>query len=102
MQQFVEKAGIRSTTTPQGRGVVPEDHPLSFLANCARPRSRTLDLILILGTRMNYVIGHGSAPRFGGNAKIARHRHRRRRARHRAAQDRHSDPWRLQGGARSS
>ena len=30
------------------------------------------DLIIILGTRMNYIIGHGAPPRFGGNAKIAR------------------------------
>jgi thiamine pyrophosphate-dependent acetolactate synthase large subunit-like protein len=30
------------------------------------------DLIVVLGTRMNYIIGHASAPRFGANAKIAR------------------------------
>ena len=30
------------------------------------------DLIIVLGTRMNYIIGHAAPPRFGGNAKIAR------------------------------
>src|SRR5499425_3255869 len=71
MQQFVEKAGIPFYTTPQGRGVVPDDHPLSFMT-MRSTAFKDADLIVILGTRMNYVIGHGSAPRFGGNAKIAR------------------------------
>jgi len=30
------------------------------------------DLIIILGTRMNYIIGHAAPPRFGANATIAR------------------------------
>ncbi|HZM47659.1 MAG TPA: thiamine pyrophosphate-binding protein [Burkholderiales bacterium] len=71
MQQFVEKAGVPFYTTPQGRGVVPDDHPLSFMT-MRSTAFKDADLIIILGTRMNYVIGHGSAPRFGGNAKIAR------------------------------
>src|SRR3954466_7626578 len=71
MQQFVEKAGIPFYTTPQGRGVLPDDHPLSFLT-MRSTAFKDADLIIILGTRMNYIIGHGSAPRFGGNAKIAR------------------------------
>jgi thiamine pyrophosphate-dependent acetolactate synthase large subunit-like protein len=71
MQTFVEKAGIPFYTTPQGRGVVPDDHPLSFLT-MRSTAFKDADLILILGTRMNYIIGHGAPPRFGGNAKIAR------------------------------
>ena len=71
MQTFVEKAGIPFYTTPQGRGVLPDDHPLSFLT-MRSTAFKDADLILVLGTRMNYVIGHASAPRFGANAKIAR------------------------------
>jgi thiamine pyrophosphate-dependent acetolactate synthase large subunit-like protein len=33
---------------------------------------RDADLIIILGTRTNYVIGHAAPPRFGAEAKIAR------------------------------
>ena len=33
---------------------------------------RDADLIIVLGTRMNYIIGHAAPPRFNGNAKIAR------------------------------
>jgi thiamine pyrophosphate-dependent acetolactate synthase large subunit-like protein len=71
MQQFVEKAGIPFYTTPQGRGVLPDDHPLSFLT-MRSTAFKEADLIIVLGTRMNYIIGHASAPRFGANAKIAR------------------------------
>ena len=71
MQKFVEAAGIPFYTTPQGRGVVPDDHPYSYMTmrNSAFADS---DLIIVLGTRMNYIIGHAAPPRFGGNAKIAR------------------------------
>jgi thiamine pyrophosphate-dependent acetolactate synthase large subunit-like protein len=71
MQTFIEKAGIPFYTAPQGRGVVPDDHPLSFLT-MRSTAFKDADLIIILGTRMNYIIGHASAPRFGANAKIAR------------------------------
>src|SRR5260370_8713025 len=33
---------------------------------------READLILIVGTRMNYIITHAAAPRFNANATIAR------------------------------
>ena len=71
LQAFVEKAGIPFYTTPQGRGVLPDDHPLSFLT-MRSSAFRDADLILIVGTRMNYIIGHAAPPRFAANAKIAR------------------------------
>src|SRR5205823_12237750 len=71
MRQFVEKAGIPFYTTPQGRGVVPDDHPCSYLS-MRSSAFRDADLIIVLGTRMNYIIGHASPPRFGPNARIAR------------------------------
>jgi len=71
MQAFVEAAGIPFYTTPQGRGVVPDDHPYSYLT-MRNAAFADADLIIVLGTRMNYIIGHAAPPRFGGNAKIAR------------------------------
>jgi thiamine pyrophosphate-dependent acetolactate synthase large subunit-like protein len=71
MQAFVEAAGIPFYTTPQGRGVVPDDHPCSYLS-MRSSAFRDADLIVVLGTRMNYIIGHASPPRFGPNATIAR------------------------------
>jgi thiamine pyrophosphate-dependent acetolactate synthase large subunit-like protein len=71
MQQLVERAGIPFYTTPQGRGVVPDDHALSFLT-MRSTAFRDADLILVLGTRMNYIISHAAPPRFNAAAKIAR------------------------------
>lgn len=71
MRQFVEKSGIPFYTTPQGRGVVPDDHPYSYLT-MRSTAFRDADLIIVLGTRMNYVIGHAAPPRFNAHAKIAR------------------------------
>jgi thiamine pyrophosphate-dependent acetolactate synthase large subunit-like protein len=71
MQQFVEKAGIPFYTTPQGRGVLPDDHPLSYLS-MRSTAFKDADLILVLGTRMNYIISHAAPPRFNAAARIAR------------------------------
>jgi thiamine pyrophosphate-dependent acetolactate synthase large subunit-like protein len=71
MKQLVEAAGIPFYTTPQGRGVLPDDHALSYLT-MRSSAFRDADLILVLGTRMNYIIGHAEPPRFGGKATIAR------------------------------
>jgi thiamine pyrophosphate-dependent acetolactate synthase large subunit-like protein len=71
MKAFVEKAGIPFYTTPQGRGVVPDDHPYSYLT-MRNDAFREADLIIILGTRTNYVIGHALPPRFSAEAKVAR------------------------------
>ncbi|MBO0763245.1 MAG: thiamine pyrophosphate-binding protein [Hyphomicrobiaceae bacterium] len=71
MQGLVESAGIPFYTTPQGRGVVPDDHPLSF-PSMRSTAFREADLIIVLGTRMNYIISHAAPPRFSASAKIAR------------------------------
>ena len=67
----VEAAGVPFYTTPQGRGVLPDDHPYSFLT-MRSSAFRDADLIVVVGTRMNYIIGHAAPPRFGANATIAR------------------------------
>ncbi|HET9904619.1 MAG TPA: thiamine pyrophosphate-binding protein [Xanthobacteraceae bacterium] len=71
MREFVERAGIPFYTTPQGRGVLPDDHKYSFLTMRSQA-FKEADLIIVIGTRMNYIIGHASPPRFNPNATIAR------------------------------
>ena len=71
MHALVDATGIPFYTTPQGRGVVPEDHECSFPA--ARSTAfREADLIAVLGTRLNYIVAHLAAPRFSADATIAR------------------------------
>jgi thiamine pyrophosphate-dependent acetolactate synthase large subunit-like protein len=69
LKEFVELSGIPFYTTPQGRGVIPEDHRLSFLG--ARNQAwKEADVVLIVGTRLNFIIGFGLPPRFAQDVKI--------------------------------
>jgi len=69
LRQFVESARIPFFATPQGRGVIPEDHPLCFLG--ARGTAfAECDLIVEVATRQSYVISHAEAPRWSDGAKL--------------------------------
>jgi acetolactate synthase-1/2/3 large subunit len=69
LQAWVERTGIPFYTTPQGRGVIPEDHPLCFLS--ARATAfREADLVMVIGTRLNYVIDYALPPRFVEDLKV--------------------------------
>lgn len=69
LKRFVELSGIPFYTTPQGRGAVPDDHELSFL-NARAAAFSEADLLLVVGTRANYINGHFVAPRFRADAKL--------------------------------
>ena len=69
LQAWVERLGVPFYTTPQGRGVIAEDHPLCFLA--ARSTAfREADCVVVIGTRLNYVIGYARPPRFSPDAAL--------------------------------
>jgi thiamine pyrophosphate-dependent acetolactate synthase large subunit-like protein len=69
LKEFVELSGIPFYTTPQGRGVIPEDHPLSFLS--ARNQAwKEADVVLVVGTRFNFIIGFGLPPRWAEDVKF--------------------------------
>lgn len=69
LRQFVETTGIPFYTTPQGRGVVPEDHQRAFPA--ARSMAfREADVVLVIGARANSMLSFLRAPRFSADAKF--------------------------------
>ncbi len=98
MRDFVEKAGIPFYTTPQGRGVVPDDHPYSYLTmrNDRVPRRRS-------DHRARHADELRHRPRRAAALQQQRQdradRDRPRGARHVGAQCRHPDRRRLQIGA---
>jgi thiamine pyrophosphate-dependent acetolactate synthase large subunit-like protein len=71
LQHFVEIAGIPFYTTPQGRGVVAEDH-VYFYPHARSVAFKEADLVLVIGTRLNYVISYGQPPRFAESATFVR------------------------------
>lgn len=70
MREFVDLAGLPFFTTPQGRGVVTEDHELALLG--ARTMAfREADFVLSLGTRCNFIVGHLKPPRWADDLTVA-------------------------------
>jgi acetolactate synthase-1/2/3 large subunit len=69
LRAFAERAGIPFYSTPMARGLVPEDHDLSFPA--ARSTAfRETDCLVVVGTRDNYVLNHLKPPVVNGDAAV--------------------------------
>jgi acetolactate synthase-1/2/3 large subunit len=65
----VTATGLPIVTTPQTRGVVPEDHPLALVASRNRAQ-READVVVVVGTRANWLNGHLRPPRFSPDARF--------------------------------
>jgi thiamine pyrophosphate-dependent acetolactate synthase large subunit-like protein len=50
---------------------LPDDHPLTF-APARSVAMREADLVIVVGTRLNYMFGYGKAPRFAADARFVR------------------------------
>ena len=69
LRAFVERTGIPFFPTPQGRGAIPDDHPLALL-NARSTAFRQADVLLVVGTRFNVILGFGRPPRFAPDVKV--------------------------------
>lgn len=66
---LVERFGLAFVASPMGKGVVPDDHPLSFGA--ARSHAlRHADLVLVVGARLNWTFHFGQPPRFAPDVEV--------------------------------
>ena len=70
-REWIKLTGIPFYTTPQGRGVVAEDEAC-FYPYARSSALKEADLVLIVGTRMNYVSSFVSPPRFSAAARRIR------------------------------
>ncbi len=69
VRQFIERTQVPFLATPMGKGVVPDDHPLSV----GGARSHALqeaDLIFLLGARLNWILHFGQPPRYAKDVRI--------------------------------
>src|SRR5215510_12337473 len=69
LRTFVDLTGIPFYTTPQGRGVIPEDHTLCFLG-ARNTAFREADAVLVVGTRFNFIVSYGMPPRWAPDLKV--------------------------------
>lgn len=67
LREFVDRTGIPFYTTPISRGLIPEDHQLSF-PGARSTAFRDADAILVIGTRFNWIMTYGR--RIGAQARI--------------------------------
>lgn len=69
VRSFIDQSRLPFLASPMGKGVVPDDHPLSV----APGRSYALenaDVVLLLGARLNWIMHFGQPPRFDENVKV--------------------------------
>jgi len=69
VRAFIERTQLPFLRSPMGKGVMPDDHPLSVAA------ARTLalqqaDVVFLMGARFNWIFHFGQAPRFAKNLRV--------------------------------
>jgi oxalyl-CoA decarboxylase len=69
IREFVESTGIPFLPMSMAKGVLPDDHPQS----AAAARSLVLgkaDVVMLLGARLNWLLGHGRAPQWSKECRF--------------------------------
>ena len=69
VREFIDRTQLPFLASPMGKGVVPDDHPLSV----APARSYALqnaDLVLLIGARLNWIMHFGLPPRFAPDVRV--------------------------------
>ena len=68
-REFIERTQVPYLATPMGKGVIPDDHPLSVAA--ARTYAlQNADLVVLLGARFNWILHFGLPPRFHPDLRV--------------------------------
>jgi acetolactate synthase-1/2/3 large subunit len=69
LARLAERAGLPVFTNGMGRGCLPHDHPMA-LQLARGPALREADVVLVLGTPLDFRLGYGRAPVFGDAAQV--------------------------------
>ena len=69
VRAFIERTQLPFVRSPMGKGVMPDDHPLS--AGAARTLAlQQADVIFLMGARLNWIFHFGQAPRYAKDVKV--------------------------------
>ncbi|HEU5108661.1 MAG TPA: thiamine pyrophosphate-binding protein, partial [Micromonosporaceae bacterium] len=69
LRGFAERAGVPVFTNGAGRGCLPTDHPLAFSQSRGFALGQA-DLVIVLGTPLDFRLGYGRPPSFAEGAKV--------------------------------
>ena len=69
VRRFIDETHMPFLSSPMGKGVVPDDHPLSVAA--ARTYAlQNADLVFLIGARLNWIMHFGLPPRFRPDLRV--------------------------------
>ena len=69
VREFIERTQLPFLASPMGKGVVPDDHPLSVGA--ARTTAlQDADVVFLMGARFNWIMHFGLPPRFDKDVRV--------------------------------
>src|SRR6201991_303880 len=69
IRAFIEATGLPYLPMSMAKGLLPDDHPQSVAA--ARSLAlREADVVMLVGARLNWLLGHGEAPQWNADAKF--------------------------------
>ena len=69
VRAFIEATQLPFLSSPMGKGVVPDEHPLSVAPGRALALGEA-DVVVLLGARLNWIMHFGLPPRFADNVKM--------------------------------
>jgi len=67
IRNFVAATGIPFLPMSMAKGLLPDSHPRSAAAARSLALSRA-DTVLLVGARLNWLLGHGASPQWSGDA----------------------------------
>jgi thiamine pyrophosphate-dependent acetolactate synthase large subunit-like protein len=69
IREFVESTGIPFLPMSMAKGLLPDSHPQSAAAARSLAIARA-DAVLLVGARLNWLLGHGESPQWCADAKF--------------------------------
>jgi oxalyl-CoA decarboxylase len=69
IRKFVELSGIPYLPMSMAKGLLPDSHPQSVAAARSLALARA-DVVMLVGARLNWLLGHGEPPQWSADAKF--------------------------------
>jgi oxalyl-CoA decarboxylase len=69
IREFVESTGIPFLPMSMAKGLLPDSHPQSVAAARSLAIARA-DAVLLVGARLNWLLGHGESPQWSADAEF--------------------------------
>ena len=69
IRSFLESTGIPFLPMSMAKGLLPDDHPQSVASARSLALARA-DVVMLVGARLNWLLGHGEAPQWSADAKF--------------------------------